>query len=316
VKVGRPRIAVLGATGHVGQVLAHRLAPEAADLVLVARDPVRARAVAQAAGREGSEVVTFDDLPDIRVDAIVNCVGIGDPAALSSAGAAVYELTQHFDDACLGYLAAHPETACVNMSSGAVYGTGFEKPADDETVLEIAVNAIAADQHYSIAKAASEARHRALPGARIIDLRIFGLYSRYLDPGARYLANDLVRCVVERTVFRTDAADLARDFVHPDDLAALVLRCVSGDVGNAALDVTSRQPVTKSALLDAFAERFGLAWEVVEGSSPVGATGRKPRYYSVSRQARDIGWEPRYSALESVLAEAGHVIASHRGANG
>jgi nucleoside-diphosphate-sugar epimerase len=308
VTAKRLRIAVLGATGHVGQVLAHHLPATGADVVLVGRDPDRVRAVALAADLGLDAATTFDALPETPVDVLVNCVGIGDPAKLAARPEAVYEVTQHFDDICLGYLNARPGTMLVNFSSGAVYGTDFTAPATDESTLSVAVNSIAAEDHYGIAKLASESRHRARPGDSIIDLRLFGLFSRYIDPTARYFANELVACVASGEEFVTGPDDMKRDFVRPADLAALVRIAAAARAVNAPWDVATGTPVSKFELLETFARRFGLRWRIDESLRPASATGAKTDYYSLSHRARLSGWEPTATSLETVVEEAAAIL--------
>lgn len=307
------RVAILGATGHVGKVLAHLLPRPDTTPLLVARDPARALAVAESAGVAAENVIGFEQLASHDVDALVNCTGIGDPARLARAGVEIHDLTRRFDDSCLGYLAQRPETVYINISSGAVYGTCFDEPASDETLLELDVNAIGPQDQYTIAKLAAEARHRAMPDAQIVDLRLFGLYSRYLDLDASYLINAMVRCALSGEAFVTDDVEITRDFIHPDDLAALVAICASGDVGNTVLDIATGAPVTKTELLRSFSDRYGLRYELAAVPGGVAATGRKPAYYSTSRRAWETGWEPRYPALDAVIAEADHVVTANRG---
>jgi nucleoside-diphosphate-sugar epimerase len=305
----RSTVAVLGATGHVGQVLAHGLPQDRLDLVLVVRDSERGRKVAGSAGLDPGRVVTFDALGATEADALVNCVGLGDPAAVAARPEEVYAVTQRLDEICLAYLESRPGTVLVNMSSGAVYGTDFSGPARDDSVLTVPVNAVGPEDHYGIAKAASEARHRAAAAASIVDLRLFGLFSRYIDPGARYFANELVRCARTGEEFVTGPDDMKRDFVHPDDLAALVGLALGSRGVNTAWDVATGAPVSKSELIAAFETRFGMRSRIDDTLLPPSATGAKTDYYSLSRRAQaEAGWEPRYTSLEAVLAEATAVL--------
>jgi nucleoside-diphosphate-sugar epimerase len=300
------RIAVLGATGHIGRALAHFIDHDRFDVTLVGRDRGRTAAVAAAAGLPTRAAADWDALGSEGFDALVNCAGIGDPGQVSSDPAAVYELTAWLDAVCLGYLRQHPDSTLVNMSSGAVYGRDFAEPARDETELRLAVNALGDQDHYGLAKLASEGRHRA-SGLPVVDLRVFGFFSRFADLERPYLVNDMVRAVLSGTELSTGAAEIWRDFIGPRDLSRLVEHCVEQPAGGRALDVVSMAPVSKAELLEAFAHEFGLAYRT-ESPTSTSATGVKTRYYSESRKALATGWSPRLTALEAVLAEARHLL--------
>jgi len=306
----RRDIAVLGATGHVGKVLAEGLAPEHV-LTLYARRPA---VVSQFTAAEGIVATTLplEALGTVRHDAIVNCIGVGNPAEVAADPARVYEVTNRADDLALGYLGAHPECRLVNFSSGAAYCSQFDAPADETTPAALCAGAIRPDQHYGLAKLASEGRHRALTEFAIVDLRLFSLFSRHIDPSAGFLMNDVLRCIRETSTLVTGPWDHTRDYVAPHDLCALVAACVVGDAVNAAFDVTSAAPVAKFDLLAAFRERFGLAYTVEEVFAATGATGSKPAYYSLSRKARSLGYTPTKTSLETLVEESEALLSTTR----
>jgi len=307
----RPRVAILGATGHVGKVLVAGLADTCA-LTLYARRPEAASAFVREAGLEAS-VESLDALGRGDHDALVNCIGVGDPRAVAANPDEVYRLSCFADDLAFAYLAQRPECRLVNISSGAAYCTEFDEPVGDDTPADLRAGHLRDDQHYGLAKLASEGRHRANADLAIIDLRLFSLFSRHINPDAAYLMNGVVRSLRDGSPFITSASDHLRDYVAPRDLAALVSACVAHEQPvNAAFDVFSRAPVGKFELLGALTERFGLHCEVDESLAASGATGSKPAYYSTSRAASILGYRPTATSLETVIEETDALLRDQR----
>jgi nucleoside-diphosphate-sugar epimerase len=307
----RLRVAILGATGHVGKVLADGLATTH-ELTLYARRPAVAAAFADALGLAVA-IDGLDNLASGEHDSLVNCIGVGDPAAVAADPALVYRVTQAADDLALTYLAENPGCTLVNFSSGAAYCSEFAEPADDDTRAALRAADLRADQHYGLAKLASEGRHRAESSHGIIDLRLFSLFSRHIDVGSAFMMNDVVRCLRSGETLATGSADNTRDYVAPADLCALVgLSIGARDGANLAVDVFSSAPVAKFELLDAMRERFGLRYVVEGGVLGVGATGAKPKYYSLSRKAAQLGYAPSRTSLEALVQEVETLLATTR----
>lgn len=308
-------IAILGATGHVGKILAAGLADRFA-LTLYARRPEVARAFAGCM-RAGAmvEVVPLSqfgcppDDPGARAyDTVVNCVGVGNPAALVGSGVNIFALTEEFDRLTLGYLAAYPDGRLISFSSGAAYGGTFEKSADENSWASFPANSTRAADLYGIAKLASEARHRAASNYSIVDLRLFGLFSRHIDLGARYLMNDIVAAIGRGTTLVTGPEDIVRDYVDPGDLVSLVSAIVEAKPINDVFDVYSAEPVRKFALLDVFAERYGLTYAVDSERDDSSPTGVKLNYFSTNHRAAAVGYAPCHASIESLRRETDAVL--------
>lgn len=302
------RVAVLGATSQIARDLIVRLAEEGHDLCLFARDPARVAAWLQPAWRARCEVAGYASFPACdRVDAIVNCVGIGDPAKAAAMGASILEVTRTYDELALAYLQRFPDCRYVFLSSGAAYGTVFEQPVDERTSARFPLNALGPEHWYGLAKLHAELGHRARGALPIVDLRIFSYFSRTQDMGARFFLSDALRALLHGEVLRTSPAPMVRDFVHPADLFSLLKAVLDAPPRNDAADVYSRSPVDKPALLGAMRDEFGLRFEVA-GTAGVNATGDKPRYYSLNRRAALWGYDPAFSSLEGVLHEMRHIL--------
>lgn len=301
------KIAVLGATSHIAKNLIRLwLADPGVDLHLFARNPVAVDGFVTQLGYSGIRpAFTFADFGQTEYAAVINCVGFGNPASLRDAGYSLFTVTEYYDSMILAYLENNPDCVYVNMSSGAVYRGAFSAPVDDSTAASFLVNNLQPADRYALAKLYSEIKHRAASGLSIIDLRVFSFFSRHIDPAAGFLLSDIVRCVRDRSVFVTGQGDLVRDYIHPEDLFCLVNACIASGPGtNCAIDAYSREPVSKSDLLEYYRAEWDLKVEFRDGNTGVDASGKKDLYCSQFRKARDLfGYQPGYSSLETVASE-------------
>jgi nucleoside-diphosphate-sugar epimerase len=307
------KIAILGATSHVAKGLIYNLGHGGEyDLRLFARSPDRVGEFLTAVGLSGRfHAKTFDEFDRGSYDAIVNCVGFGDPGKLKDAASAIFQVTETFDNLVLGHLERHPESIYINFSSGAVYGTDFASPADEKCQAIFDINPMYPAAYYGIAKLHSEARHRATKDFRIVDLRIFGYFSRFIDLDAKYMMSEIVSCVLHGKEFVTGPDDIVRDYVHPEDLASLVKLCIAKRDLNDAFDVCSLKPVRKFEILERFSSLYGLKYTVKDNIGSQSATGKKANYYSTNDRFRAIGFSPRFSSIESIIREAKFIRNFH-----
>jgi nucleoside-diphosphate-sugar epimerase len=301
------RVAILGATGHVGRSLAVELGGrESIELVLVARAPVRARAFAESNVAGSREIAAISELESLDAEVLVQCAGVGDPARV---GMDVLDIEASIDAAFTSWLTAHPGACGVAFSSGAVYDTAFECPVDDATpTRDPAAEPALPGEAYAVAKARTEARHRSVD-LPIVDLRLFGYFTRLVDPSAAFLMNDLVGALRSGTVLAVGSGEIVRDYSDPADLADLVIAAAAGG-RNDAFDVVSAAPVSLSAILEHFAGRYSLGYTVRDDGGPQSVTGAKPAYYSISRRTEALGFRPRFSAIETLDREVAAILAS------
>lgn len=309
----RKRVAILGATGHIGKGLAYFLGQtNRYELYLFARS--RKKLTDFLSTTDCSQCYTIQNFRAFKkssYDAVINCVGIGVPAKLKQGMASIFRLTETFDNLVLDYLAMNPNSLYVNFSSGAAYGTDFESCVDEATCSSFDANRVTEADCYGIAKLNSEAKHRALKGCRIVDLRIFGYFSRFIDSNSGYLLTDVLKCIRESKEFVTDSANIVRDYVHPRDLLQLIEKCCALDHLNEAFDVYSKKPATKFEILDYFACEYGLQYVVQEAGAMASPTGRKDNYFSVNRKAEHIGYTPQFTSMECIAREARFVVGSY-----
>lgn len=301
------RIAILGATSQIAKDLILSIAVRNHhELALYARRPKAVREWLQSASlAERYSTAGFDAFSvNERFDAILNFVGVGNPAQTAALGAAIFDITAQYDEMALGYLQKHPGCRYIFLSSGAAYGANFDAPADENTRASVAINHLQPQDWYGVAKLYAECRHRALPELPIVDIRVFNYFSHTQDMSARFLITDMLRAIREKTVMKTSPDYIVRDFVHPSDFHGLVEALLSAAPANAAVDCYSRAPIDKPTLLESMQREFGLRYEVIGATAAVNATGAKPHYYSRNRRAADFGYAPTLTSWDGLLIES------------
>lgn len=300
------KIGILGATSQIAKDLIVSFSAGADfDLHLFARRPEAVMQWLTSVGLAARYAV--GDFPaftsKLHFDAILNFVGVGNPAQALALGASIFDLTLKYDELVLNYVRQHPHCRYIFLSSGAAYGSSFDEPADENTKAVIPINNLLPQDWYGVAKLHAECRHRSLAHLPIIDIRVFNYFSRTQDLAARFLITDILRAIREKAIFATSAATIVRDFIHPSDFANLVRAILTASATNTVVDCYSKAPVDKIQLLISMQESFGLQYEFVENSLHINATGSKPNYFTLNRRAADFGYEPSKTALEAVMQE-------------
>jgi nucleoside-diphosphate-sugar epimerase len=277
------RIAILGATSQIARdLIVSFSAAEDKHLHLFARRPDEVTKWLASVGLSGRYPVDdFSEFSKQEFDAVINFVGVGNPAQAVAMGNSIFEVTLCYDELVLNYLKTHPACRYLFLSSGAAYGSGFSEPANRDTVATVAINNLAPHEWYGVAKLHAECRHRAHPELQIIDIRVFNYFSCTQDIDARFLITDMLRAIRDKTVLQTSSDYIVRDFLHPSDFYKL---------------------------LAAMQEKFGLRYEITAVTAGVNATGSKPHYYSLNTRAADFGYQPVLTSLEGILTEAAAML--------
>lgn len=303
------RIAILGASSQIAKDLILSLARERlSDLLLYVRDVAAAQRWQQSRGLHFA-VMDYAEYGHEPHDAVLNFVGVGDPRRAAQMGGEIFSVTQRYDDLALEQLKRHPERRYIFLSSGAAYGSTFTQPAGPDTRASIALNAITPQDYYSMAKLHAECKHRALPELAITDLRVFNYFSRTQDLNARFFITDILRAIRDDTVLQTSDGQMVRDYLHPQDFHQLVRRVLDAPPRNRPFDCYSAAPLDKRELLTTMQRRFGLRYEVAAMSDGmVNATGTKPFYYSLNRQAAELGYQPAHSSIDCIVAESAIIL--------
>ncbi len=304
------RIAVVGATSHIAKGLIHSFFNNTEDfLYLFARNlnGVLDFLESNSLKSRKHEVLSFDRLRDFQYDVIINCVGIADPGKQKDAGSSIFFITETFDNMILNYLKDHNETLYINFSSGAVYGTSFDKPVNFSSSTEIMINNINDKDYYRLTKIYSEAKHRSLKEYNIVDLRVFSYFSRFIDMETSFLMTDILRSIINKTELATTETDIVRDYIDMEDLFKLVQMVVEKPA-NCVLDCYSAAPVKKFEILDAFKREFGLSYQISKTANVVQATGSKNIYYSENRKAEVFGYKPGRDSLTCLINESKYLV--------
>lgn len=304
------KIALLGATGHIAKNLILGLAAaQEYELYLFSRSRGRmALFLAENQLQEHIWLCEYNEFAQAAdYDVIINGVGIGNPHDLMQCPFQVFQVTEQYDNLILDYLHKNPAATYINLSSGAVYGSDFDQPATDGKWLKLDPNHLSAQEFYGITKLNMEAKHRSLSQHRIVDLRIFGFFSAFIDLDSRYLLTDIIHHLKKGEILRTSADNIIRDYVHPWDFVQLIKLCMQEDVGNDAYDVYSLKPAAKFEILDYFADYHGLKYEIQDNSSYNSITGSKNNYYSLNDRASQIGYQPHYTSMQSIQTGYGRL---------
>lgn len=300
------RIAILGATSQIAKDLVLSFAGRSGDeLVLFARRPAVVKQWLECVDLPGFYAVGDFDAFGMgqHFDAILNFVGVGNPAQAVAMGASILDITLEYDEMALGYVKKNPACRYIFLSSGAAFGSAFDAPVDENTRAIVAINSLQPQDWYAVAKLQSECRHRTLPHLAIIDIRVFNYFSHTQDISARFLICDIVRAICDKSVLETSPDYIVRDFLHPADFYQLVVALLSAPAVNTVVDCYSQAPIDKPDLLAAMQHQFGLRYEITASHAGVNATGGKPHYYSLNTRAADFGYRPERTSLEGIAQE-------------
>lgn len=271
-------IAILGATGTIGRALARHYSAGPEPLVLFARRP---EVLAGEFHGPGVSLRLLDTFAAHEFDTIFSAIGAGDPARVQEIGAGIIALTELWDERVLQGLRS--ASTYVFLSSGVVHETDLATPSP-----------------YIVAKREAESRHRRARDRCILDLRVFGFVDRTLPLSGNFFLCDLARCVAAKIPFVTSPEDFIRDYTGVAELTQLFDCWHEAGAPNEALDLYSKGPLRKSALLHEARSRYGI--EIQAGAAAVESpTGTKPAYASADHAAQALGYMPRRNAMEIAL---------------
>jgi nucleoside-diphosphate-sugar epimerase len=310
-------IVIMGATSHIAKGLMDRFLQSGDDhLYLFARSADKINHFLDSTGRPKSGNFTictdYQAFPSFSYDVIINCVGVGTRNNHNFDFTRYFSVTEEFDELAIGYLQNNnPEALYISFSSGAVYGQGFSTPSEEGSVNSLRVNHINPEDYYGIARINAEAKHRAHRHLRIIDLRIFSYFSRYINLTDGYFITDVMQAILNKKLLVTDSTNIVRDYLHPEDLFEMVRKSTHAGKINQAIDVNSLRPVAKQEILDYFARDYGLKYERRDRSENASATGTKCNYYSTCNRASPVGYIPRFSSMDTLKNEARYILPNN-----
>ncbi|RZD47033.1 MAG: hypothetical protein CXT78_03105 [Thaumarchaeota archaeon] len=287
-------IAIFGATGHIAKNLIYYFSKNTEHkLFLFSRNKIKLQNFVSSITADKNIVYDYyENIPSQSFDIIINCIGISNPSDVSKYDYDILTLTERYDEIIIEYLKKNDSCLFLNFSSGVVYGD-FSQPANDEFLPDLFLDDFSRDA-YSLAKINSENKHRALPFLNIIDIRIFSFFSRFIDLNTSFFISELI------TFFR--------DFIHPYDLYHLISLCIKHSESNFVLDAYSTSPISKYDILEEFSNHYDLKYSFKSDLKIEHPTGFKEKYYSLSKKAKNIDYNPIYSSLETILGESHFLI--------
>lgn len=309
-------VAILGANSHIARSLIRRfLSHPHRPLFLFTRNPEKAHAFLSSLDKDPHHKLNVEDgyesFAKHDYSLILNCVGVARKRPPSAPLYDYFALTEQYDNLILSYLQdGRSHALYVSFSSGAVYGPGFAEPAEESTCYPVQVNHISPQEYYGIARLHAEAKHRALPDLRIIDLRLFSYFSRDIDLTQGYFITELIQSLQEGSPFATGRSEFTRDYLHPDDLFDLINLCQREEQINCAMDACSAQPTRKSDILEYFQDTYGLQYTWSEEETASGPTGNRLHYYSNWRGGEGLSWEPAHASIDTLAAESKALLQS------
>lgn len=300
------RIAILGATSQIAKDLVLSFDLHANhELQLFARRTESLKQWIDCAGL--NKLISIGNFENFSAekpfDAVLNFIGVGNPARAVAMGAAIFDATLKYDEMVLNYLRKHPDCRYVFLSSGAAYGSSFEQPVGGDSRAVIPINKLHPQDWYAVAKLYAECRHRALQHLAIVDIRVFNYFSHTQDISARFFITDILRTIRSGETLQTSSDNIVRDYIGPTDFYQLVSRILASPAINEVIDCYTLEPVDKMTLLAKMKEHFGLKYEVSNKWTGIDATGSKMNYFSSNRRAEIFGYMPQKSSLQTVLNE-------------
>jgi nucleoside-diphosphate-sugar epimerase len=307
-------LAIVGATSIIAQDFILNVFDERRfDLVLYAREPETVHEWLRKHDYVSNVAVAeYSTYGEVEHDVVVNFVGVGDPARTAAMGASILKVTHDCDQMILSKLGSNPLRKYIFLSSGAVYGANFKRAASEHSGSVIKINDLLPQDYYSVAKLYAECWPRSLAELNIVDVRIFNYFSCHVSIEARFFISDILRSIRSDSLLEVTSEPMVRDFIHPIDFYSLVCRIIDAPGSNLPLDCYSRQPISKEGILCCFEREFGLRYRITvdPGNSP-NATGLKANYYSEYRVAEGIGFEPKYSSLETLVEQTKLILSSN-----
>lgn len=310
----KSKIAIFGSTSHIAKGLINNFLQSGEfSLHLYTRSPDKVRSFLGAMGKSPDrDCVIHEGYRDFTKSphgVVINCVGVGTLNKLRGDFTKYFTVTEEYDNLAIGYLCnSCPDALYISFSSGAIYGRECSAPAEADTMNCIRVNQIIPEDYYFITRLNAEAKHRSFKNLKIVDLRLFSYFSRFIDLTDNYFIAEVLNCILNKKVLVTDNVNIIRDYVHPEDLFSIIRKCMDAGKINEAFDVTSAKPVEKREILDYFSLEHGLKYKMSRSLGHVSATGSKNIYCSNYNNAASIGYKPAFSSMDTIKQESRYIL--------
>lgn len=210
------------------------------------------------------ESCRLDEFGSKPFDLVINCIGNGDPSIQRRMGKELFCFTERMDLEILEHVSS---STCgyIFLSSVAVYGENICFPVNPALV-----DMNPSRSYYGEAKRQAELRHEA-HGGPIVDLRIFGYVSEFLSLDSGFLLSQIFRACRNKDVFIPKGADIFRDYISQDELAAVICYLIDAGIKNERIDIISRLTTSRNRILNVLQQCYGLelCWESASDSEMV-----------------------------------------------
>ncbi len=305
------RIAILGAGGQIGRGLAEALDADCR-LDLFTERPGRLRTLLGVAekGERAAEISHTSDFGRDAYDLVVNAALPGDPKVIRGLGAEILYASEAVDNMTLAYLNQQPRCKLLFLSTGAIYGNAYNRPAENSDALTIPVNQSEKTPCYPLAKIVAEAKHRALVSRSILDVRVFGYLSKELPIAGGYFLSEIANSLISGKPLQINRQNFLRDYIGPPEIADCVGYALNTPAFNRAIDLVSPEAISKRRILALVCKRLGLRCTVSDAADIDEDNPDWPRQLS-NRAMEMPGFEPIRPSSEVIIDELSRCLTLH-----
>lgn len=287
------KIAIIGSTGYIGKTLIDEFYKKnnTFELFLFSRSKEKLyNTIKINYPKLKNKIYNYKEFNKNKYDVIINCTGFYKSGLSNNEHNDILSLTEKYDNLIIKYIEKNKSTLYINFSSGAVY-----EKIDPKQMTE--------GSYYSIAKINSESKHRAKDNLKIVDLRMFSFFSKFIDCKSSFFMSEIIDCVKNKKIFYTTKTDIVRDYICPKDLFKIISIIIKNNNMNDFFDIYSLAPISKLNLLKFFEKEYGL--KIIFKKTP--SVNKKPveriNYYSVDRKIEKLGYKPKFTSLEGIKNE-------------
>lgn len=301
------KIAILGSTGYVGRSLLRELflEKENYELFLFYRSKKTLYScIADMEKKTKYNALPLRNFKQGEYDIVLNCTGVSSNPDTQKNPYELFKVAEEVDSLIINNLFLHPKTLYINISSGVVYGDNFKTSVTEETTTTLPSGFLKIGEPYAITKINAEAKHRALSTFNIVDIRVFGFFGSLVNTNSPFLMSEIVKAILEKSVFITNKDNIVRDYVNAKDIIALIKRIAKKKKINDYFDIYSKKPISKFDLIEALSKKYTMSYKVNQVMPNTQKIITKSSYFSRSKKATKLlGYKPTQTSLEAIITE-------------
>lgn len=301
------KVAVLGSTGYIGRSLLREFFLEKEDYELFLFHRSKRNLDSCIVAMEKKAKYTVSPLRNFKqgeYDIIINCTGVSSNPDTQKNPYELFKVAEEVDSLIINNLFRYPKTLYINISSGVVYGDNFKTSVTEETTTTLPSGFLKIGEPYAITKINAEAKHRTLSTFNIVDIRVFGFFGSLVNTNSPFLMSEIVKAILEKSVFVTNKDNIIRDYVNAKDIVALIKLIANKKKINDYFDIYSKKPISKFDLIDALSKKYSMNYSVSQTPPNTQKIITKNSYFSRSKKATKIlGYKPAQTSLEAITTE-------------